>query len=250
VKISIITAVYNNKSLIAECIESVLSQSYKNIEHIIIDGGSTDGTKEIILKYQSKIANFVCEPDNGMYDAINKGISKATGEVIGLLHSDDLFADITIISQIAETFLKTSADGVYGNLLYVDRSNISKIIRNWKSSPFLRNKLNQGWMPPHPTLFLKKVVADKIGFFNTNYKIAADYDFMLRTLKTPGLKFEYIPSVITCMRVGGASNRNFKNIIRKSWEDYLILKRNKVGGFLTLLLKNFSKLGQFLTKEK
>jgi glycosyltransferase len=249
VKISIITAVYNNKNLIAECIESILSQTYNNIEHIVIDGGSTDGTKEILEKYQSKIAFYLSEPDNGMYDAINKGISKATGDIIGLLHSDDLFADKTIVSQIAETFLKTSADGVYGDLLYVDRSNVSKIIRFWKSSPFILGNLKKGWMPPHPTLFLKKNLVNKIGFYNTDYKIAADYDFMLRTLTTPEIKFEYIPSVITRMRVGGASNRSIKNIINKSWEDYLILKRNKVGGIVTLLLKNFSKLGQFLKKK-
>ncbi len=247
--ISIITAVYNNKNYIADCIESVLLQSYKNIEHIIIDGGSVDGTKEILENYRSKIACYISEPDKGMYDAINKGISEATGDIIGILHSDDLFAGKNIVAEIANTFLKTNADGVYGDLLYVERANVSKIIRYWKSSPFLVGNLKKGWMPPHPTLFLRKDVLNKTGFYNTNYKIAADYDFMLRVLTTPGLRFECVPSVITHMRTGGASNRSIKNIILKSWEDYLILKRNKVGGFYALFLTNFSKLGQFFRRK-
>jgi len=248
-KISIITAVYNNKNYIADCIESVISQSYQEIEHIVIDGGSTDGTKEILENYRLRVTHYISEPDNGMYDAINKGISLASGDIIGLLHSDDLFADKNVIADIAATFIKRSADGVFGNLLYVDRSNILNIVRYWKSSPFIIKNLKKGWMPPHPTLFLKKDIVNKIGFYNTKYKIAADYDFMLRALTTPGLRFEYIPSVITHMRTGGASNKSVKNMILKSWEDYIILRRNKVGGFSALFLKNFSKLGQFLRRK-
>jgi len=247
-KISIITAVYNNKNYIAECIGSVLSQNYSEIEHIVIDGGSTDGTKEILENYNSKIAHCISGPDNGMYDAINKGISISTGDIIGVLHSDDVFANNNVLAGVANIFKKTNADGVYGDLLYVDRTNISKIVRYWKSSLFLPGSLKKGWMPPHPTLFLKKDVVKKTGYYNTNYKIAADYDFMLRALTIPGLRYEYFPMVITHMRTGGASNRSIKNIIRKSWEDYLILRRNKIGGFSTLILKNFLKFGQFFNR--
>jgi glycosyltransferase len=248
-KISIITAVYNNKDYISECVESVLLQTYTDIEYIVIDGGSTDGTKEILEKYRLKIAHYISEADNGMYHAMNKGISIATGDIIGILHSDDIFANKNVIAEIANTFVKNNIDGVYGDLLYVDRTNVSKIIRYWKSSPFLIGNLKKGWMPPHPTLFLKRNIVKNIGYYNTTYKIAADYDFMLRTLTSPGAKFEYIPSVITLMRSGGTSNKSIKNIFRKSWEDYLILRRNKVGGISTLLLKNFSKLGQFFRRK-
>ena len=245
-KISIITAVYNNKTSIASCIDSVISQTYKNIEYIIIDGGSIDGTIDILSQYKNKIDILISEQDKGIYDALNKGVSCATGEVIGFLHSDDTFNNSEIIEKIAETFSSKNVDGIYGNLLYVDGKNPQKIIRNWQSLQYTQKMLRQGWMPPHPTLFLKRKVYSDIGNFNLKYRIAADYDFMVRVLNSNKYNIEYHPIYITLMRVGGASNKSLKNIIKKSLEDYKVIRKNKIGGIGTLLQKNFSKLGQFL----
>ncbi len=248
-KISIITAVCNNHTEIKNAIGSVLSQTYPGIEYIIVDGASTDGTKGIIESYGNKVSKYIYEKDNGIYDALNKGISIATGDVIGILHSDDIFENKDVISQVAQTFEKYDADGVYGDLIYVSKDSPEKIIRFWKSAPFKISMIEKGWMPPHTTLFLKRNLFEKFGNYNTRFKIAADYDFMLRILNKPELKFIYLPQVITRMRVGGASNRNLKNILQKSREDLLALRVNKIGSLWTLFLKNFSKLKQFFQKE-
>jgi glycosyltransferase len=244
-KVSIITAVYNNSATIEDAIVSVASQTYKPIEHIIIDGGSGVETISVINKYRNNLALVVSEPDKGIYDALNKGLTRATGDIIGLLHSDDIFGSNTVIEQIVNVFSNEHPDGVYGNLVYVDKNKTDKIIRYWQSNNFDINSLKKGWMPPHPTLFLKKELISKTGFYSLNYRIAADYDFMLRVLTTPQTKFQYIPTVITKMRLGGASNRNLKNIVIKMWEDYKILKKNRVGGLWALMLKNILKVGQF-----
>ena len=239
---------YNRKDTISKAIESVLNQTYKNIEYIVIDGASTDGTPDIIKKFSSHIDVFSSEPDDGIYDALNKGIALSTGDVIGFLHSDDQYANENVISKIAEKFHDNSCDAVYGDLVYTDQEDLNKIHRYWKSNEFEPSLLKKGWMPAHPTLFLKKSVYDKFGKFNTNYEIAADYDFMLRILKSD-ISTCYIPEVLYKMRTGGVSNRSFKNVLQKSREDYKALKQNNVGGYGTLFLKNFSKLSQLLKKQ-
>ena len=241
-KVSIITSVYNNKATIKDAIESVLNQTYKNIEYIIVDGGSTDGTIDVIKKYQDKISKFVSESDNGIYDGLNKGIKLATGDIIAFLHSDDEYYFTDIIEKIIKKFQENNCDGVYGDLIYVNEKN--KIVRYWKSGEFSVEKLKKGWMPPHPTLFLRKKIYDKYGFFSLDYKISADYDFMLRVLRD-NPKLVYIPEILYKMKLGGASNKSIKNIIQKSIEDYKAITQNKVGGMLTLINKNFSKLKQF-----
>ena len=244
-KISIITVCYNSDKTLDKTIQSVLSQAYINVDYIIVDGGSKDTTIDIIKKYKSKIFKWVSEPDKGIYDALNKGVQLATGDVVGFLHSDDLLVDSKIVSTIANQFEKENIDGVYGDLQYVDKNNIGKIIRYWKSCDFNSSLLKKGWMPAHPTLFLRKKVYDKYGRFDLAYKISADYDFMLRILKDDSLKFTYLPKVITKMRLGGASNRSIRNIIKKSKEDYRAIRSNNIGGFITLMLKNTSKIKQF-----
>ncbi len=245
-KISIITVVYNNLINIEESINSCLSQDYNDIEYIIIDGKSNDGTVEIIKKYLKKgISKFVSEPDEGIYDAFNKGVFYATGEIVGFLHSDDLFENPSVITNIAKTFKNFECDGVYGNLKYVSANNTKKVIRRWISSPFRYSQLTYGWMPPHPTFFLKKTVYNKYGNFNKKYKISADYDFMIRVLKQKELQFKYIPQFFCKMRMGGNSN-SISNIIPKMKEDFEIIKKNKIGGFSTLIFKNLSKIKQFL----
>ena len=248
-KISIITVVYNNEKYIEDCLQSVQLQTYKSIEHIVIDGNSTDGTNEIIKRYKENIAIYKSEPDLGMYDALNKGYKLATGDIIGILHSDDVFENNSIIEKIANEFINFNIDGLYGNLIYVNPNRPDKIIRYWESKEFYPGIIRKGWMPPHPTLFLRKNFIDKIGTFDLRFKIAADYDFMLRVLLTPGVKLKYLPIVITKMRTGGKSNRSIKNIIRKSWDDYCILRKNKAGGLITLLLKNVSKIKQFFERR-
>mgnify|MGYP000515238369 CR=1 FL=1 len=243
-KFSIITAIYNNKETITDAIDSVLRQTYQDIEYIIIDGASSDGTVEIIRRYGDKINKFISEPDSGIYDGLNKGLSLATGDIIGFLHSDDLYANKDVIELIAKKFTENNVDGVYGNLVYTSKEDTSKVIRYWKSREFSPNLLSKGWMPAHPTFFLKKEVYDQYGHFDLNFKIAADYDFMLRVLKE-NIKVKYIPEVLYKMRIGGESNKSLKNIIQKSKEDLKALRKNNVGGIGVLLMKNFSKLGQF-----
>ncbi|MEO6347783.1 MAG: glycosyltransferase family 2 protein [Aquaticitalea sp.] len=250
-KISIITATYNSDKTLEACMDSVLNQNYDNIEYVIIDGNSKDRTLDLIkakAKTQKNIT-WISEQDYGIYDALNKGIKKANGDVIGFVHSDDCLADDFVISKIVESFQKEHVDGVYGNLHYVQADNSDQIVRNWTSQPFKKNLLNRGWMPAHPTLFLKREVYQNFGNFNLDYRIAADYDFILRIFKNPELNFFYLPYTITKMRVGGASNRNLKNLFLKSKEDFRAAKDNGIPfPLLVLGFKNLSKIPQWLSK--
>ena len=244
-KISIITATYNNEKTIEQAILSVLAQTYKDIEYIIIDGNSMDSTLQIVNKYRGQIAQIISEADKGMYDALNKGIMKASGDVIGFLHADDFYPENTIIEKVEHSLKVYGTQSVYGDLDYVAQEDTGKIIRKWKSGEFRFEKLKKGWMPPHPTFFVLRDVYWKFGFFNLNYQISADYDLMLRFLGKHKISTAYLPEVLVKMRWGGKSNRSIKNIIIKSKEDYMALKRNKVGGLYSLFMKNFRKVGQF-----
>lgn len=244
-KISIITISYNSSKSILDTIKSINDQSFQNIEHVFIDGFSSDNTVEII-RLKSKRKNIIIsEKDNGLYDALNKGVNLASGDIIGFVHSDDFLSSNNIIEEVVSMIKTENFDGVYGDLQYVDKSNTQKVIRNWKSCEFNKSLLKKGWMSPHPTLFLKKEVYLKHGLFDLSYKISSDYHFMLRVFSDSELKFGYLPKLITTMRVGGTSNRNLKNIIKKFREDYRAIKENNIGNFLTLIMKNTSKLKQF-----
>jgi len=248
-KISIITAVFNNQETISEAIESVLSQTYDDIEYIVIDGASTDGTVEIIKQYAGRITRFVSEPDNGIYDALNKGIALATGDVIGFLHSDDLYQHDKVIEMVAAVFKKYQVDSVYGDLNYVSKDDTDKVIRYWESGQFSLKKLRRGWMPPHPTFFVKRAVYEKAGSFDTGFKIAADYDIILRFLGKYQISTHYIPHVLIKMRVGGVSNNSLKNVLQKSKDDLRAMKKNGIGHVGSLFMKNVSKLPQFLMRK-
>ncbi|RKD90778.1 glycosyltransferase family 2 protein [Mangrovibacterium diazotrophicum] len=246
-KISLITATYNSYPAINDCIASIANQTAKP-EHLVIDGGSNDKTLETV-KTAKIIAKYISEPDKGIYDALNKGIQMASGDIIGVLHSDDLLASDTILEKIALTFEETGADVLYGDLVYVDKEDTSKVIRFWKSQPFKTELLKRGWMPAHPTVFAKREVYQKHGLFDLSFKIAADYDLMLRIFKDSSLKYTYLPEVITRMRVGGASNKSVSNIIQKSKEDYRAMKKNGLGfPAWTLFCKNLSKIPQFFKR--
>lgn len=244
--LTLITALYNSETTLNNCMYSVLEQDFKESEYLLVDGASTDGSLDIVKQHSDKDPRirWISEPDQGIYDALNKGIANATGDIIGFVHSDDKLASPTIISEIMEVFKTEEVDGVYGDLIYV--TDKGKLLRTWKSCPFRSGLLRKGWMPPHPTLFLKKEVYEKWGLFDLEYRIAADYDFILRILQDDKLRFIYLPQVITEMRVGGASNRSLNNIIQKSREDYRALKANGISNPIGVLLaKNFSKIPQF-----
>ena len=244
-KVSIVTVSYNSSKTIKDTIFSVNSQTHPSIEHIFIDGASTDDTLEIIKTTSLRQNIIVSEKDSGIYDAMNKGIRNSSGDIIGFLHSDDIFHSEKVISDLVNKIQDENLDGVYGDLQYVDKVNPNKIIRSWKSCQFKQNLLRKGWMPAHPTLFLKREIYLKHGVFNTSFKISADYDFILRIFKDQNLKSGYLPKIVTKMRVGGASNRSLKNIFKKTKEDYCVIRLNKIGNLMTLFLKNASKIKQF-----
>ncbi len=249
-KITVITAVLNNKETIVDAIESVLSQTYKDIEHIVIDGASMDGTVELVRSYGDKIDKIVSEPDEGIYDALNKGIGLATGDVVGFLNSDDIYAHDRVLEKIAEAFKREKVDSTYGDLNYVKREDISTVVRHWKSHLFSEKKLRQGWMPPHPTFYVKREIYEKYGMFDTSFEIAADYDSILRFLGKHRISTTYIHGVLVKMRLGGVSNRDLKSILRKSGEDYRALKKNGIGGHGVVFMKNISKVPQFFKRAK
>jgi glycosyltransferase involved in cell wall biosynthesis len=210
-KISIITVVYNNSETISSAIESILCQDYPNIEHIIIDGASTDGTVDIIKSYGSKITKFISEPDRGIYDAMNKGLQLATGHIVGILNSDDLYPDSTIISEVIKEFETRDVEMVFGDLVFVHPQYLDKVVRTYQVPNFHPDKFAWGWMPPHPTCFLNRSVYQRYGNFKTDYKIAADYEILTRFMAKYQISYSYIPKVLVKMRTGGVSNRNLKS---------------------------------------
>ena len=226
---------------------SVIEQDHTDIEYIVIDGRSTDGTSRILEKYRSKISKLVSEKDEGMYFALNKGISMATGNIIGILHSDDFYSGPKVISRVAKQFESEKCDSVYGDLQYVSKDDAHKVIRHWKSEPFEPKLFLRGWMPPHPTFFAKRECYEKLGAFNTAFSISADYELMLRFLYKHGISSSYIPEVMVKMRTGGISNAGISSRVKANQEDRRAWKINglKPTSF-TLILKPLSKLRQFI----
>lgn len=248
-KVSIITVCYNSAKTIEDTIKSVLSQSYNNVEYIIIDGLSTDNTLEIINKYKDEIAVIVSEKDNGLYDAINKGIGLASGDIIANLNSDDFYIDDNVITDIVDKFEKEQTDLLYTDLYYVESKNTDKVTRYWKSGEYKKGAFYKGWMPPHPTFFVKKDVYDKYGVFNLKLKSAADYEIMLRFIHRFECTVSYLNRVTVRMRVGGVSNASIANRIKANREDKLAWKINGLKPKpLTFILKPLSKLNQFISK--
>lgn len=237
-KISIITVVYNNKETIKDAIDSVLSQTYKNIEYIIIDGASTDGTIEIIESYGDKITTFISEPDRGLYDAMNKGLALATGDVVGILNSDDFYMDECVIEKIMKIFTSQDIQSVFADLVYVKPDNLQKVVRHYDSSHFTPSKFAYGWMPAHPTFFVKREVYQKYGLFKTDYKIAADYELLVRFLGRYGVSYFYLNEVIIKMRTGGVSTSGLKSNYILNQE---IIRACRENGIETHWLKVFSK---------
>lgn len=249
IKISVITASWNCASSIIDCLDSVASQTYKNLEHVVIDGASSDGTIDLLNSRRSALGLLVSEPDGGIYDALNKGIEKSSGDVIGFLHADDLYAHADVLAHVALAFeADPSICAVYGDLKYVRKDDATKAVRHWKSSEPSEKRLAWGWMPPHPTLYVRREYYERIGGFDANYRIAADYLSIIQLFSLRGFKAVYLPEVLVYMRLGGASNQSVKAVLCKIREDWDILRRTKIGagyGVGALLWKNLSKLGQF-----
>lgn len=248
-KISIITITYNSAATLKDTIESVVNQSYKDIEYIIVDGKSTDRTLDIIDSYKNKISKFISEKDHGLYDALNKGIALATGDVIGILHSDDFYTDRLVIEKLVSQMIKQQADAVYADLYYVDKHDTNKIFRKWKSGEYKIGQFLKGWMPPHPTFFVKREYYEKYGKFNLSFHSAADYELMLRFIHKHHLKLAYLPEFIIRMRVGGKSNVSLKNRIRANKEDRRAWKVNGLKPHIyTLYAKPLRKIVQLFKK--
>jgi glycosyltransferase len=245
-KLSIITITYNCKNTIAKCLDSMSNQTYDKIEYIIIDGGSTDGTLKVIESYSTIIDQFISEPDEGIYYALNKGIRIAKGEVIGFLHADDVFASNMTLYNIMNVFMSSKVDVVYGDIEILNNIEDIKPKRKWISRKFHPSLLALGWMPPHTSLFVKSSLYSEFGNFDTSFSISGDYDFILRLFKNRELKCYYLPETMIKMLHGGASTKNFRSFVIKSLEDFRALKKNKIRfPFFVLLAKKISKTTQF-----
>jgi glycosyltransferase involved in cell wall biosynthesis len=237
-KVSIITVVLNNKKTVKDAILSVGSQDYNDIEHIVIDGKSVDGTLSVLDKYRDRLAVVISERDNGIYDAMNKGLRLASGEIIGFLNSDDLYAHKNVISEIVSILSKMKVDAVFGDLVFVSSKNLNNVVRFYKSNNFRPKLLAKGIMPAHPTLFLRKTVYEKYGYFKTDYRIAADFEFAVRIFKDYKISYYYIPKVMVKMRTGGTSTKNLKS----NWILNLeVLRACRQNGLRTNLFKIYSK---------
>jgi glycosyltransferase involved in cell wall biosynthesis len=244
-KISLITVTYNAQNTLGRCIESVIAQSYDNIEYIIIDGASTDSTLQIISLYQSYVNILVSEPDAGIYDAMNKGIKLATGDIIGILNADDYFANNDVLSSVNQSFINSNADIIYGNLNYLNPDE--GVVRKWRSGAYKHGMFNWGWMPPHPTFYCKRQLFEKYGMYDLQYGTAADYELMLRFLHAHKLSAFYLNKVIVNMKVGGISNKSFDNRVKAWRNDFKAMGKNGVWfPQLCVIIKPLRKILQYI----
>ena len=248
-KVSIITASYNSAETIGDTINSVLEQDYDDVEYIIVDGSSSDQTLNIVRNFGDRISHIISEPDGGMYDAMNKGISKATGEIVGILNSDDFYAHSSVISSVVKAFKREQVDSVFGDLVYVKPHNLSRIVRYYSSASFEPSLFSKGWMPAHPTFFVKRSAYLEYGLFQTDYEIAADYELLTRFLAKHQLSYKYLPEVMVKMRTGGASTISFKSNWILNKEIVRACSENDIKTSLPIVfLKYFKKVFQLVKR--
>ena len=246
-KISLITVAYNSSATIRDTIESVLGQDYREVEYIIIDGASKDDTLDIIKSFGPRISNWISEPDHGIYDAMNKGVRIATGDVIGMINSDDFYYDETILSQVARAFEDESIDAVFGNLIFVDPKDLKKKVRSYSSKDWHPGKFARGFMPAHPTFFVRRKYYEQFGLFKTDYKIASDYEMLIRLLYVHKLKYRYLPLTMVVMRKGGVSSNGIKSNIILNNEIKRACNENGIRTNLPLIyLKYFTKIFELI----
>ena len=252
-QVSLITCTRNSEKTIKNCCLSISSQTYHNIEHVISDKNSQDQTISTIKKYGIKNLVIHKQKSTGIYGALNEGIKKSNGSIIGILHSDDEFIDNDVISNVVQKFLQNDLDILFSNIFYTNQNDTSKIIRKWESNlkegvqsnSLLNEKINSGWMPPHTTIFFKRNLINKIGYYNEDLTISSDYEFIIRMFRENNLKIFFLNKFTVKMRTGGISNKNIKNIFLKMREDLNIMKRFKLNRIKCILFKNFSKVKQF-----
>lgn len=244
--ISVITVSRNSRDTIADTLESVIAQTHRPIEHIVIDGASTDGTLDILERYRGSLARLVSEPDGGIYPAMNKGMAMATGDIVGILNSDDVYADENALKDVAAAFSDPAVEVCYGDIYYVDARNLCRVIRHWTSQPFRPGMFETGWMPPHPAFFIRRRALKRVGLFEERYRYAADFDFMLRALEVHRLQSVHLPRVVVRMRVGGTTNNSVLNVLKGNLEAYDACKRSGLDvGPVFMLRKILRKLPQY-----
>jgi glycosyltransferase involved in cell wall biosynthesis len=249
--ISVITVSYNSAATISDTIDSVLGQTYPDIEYIVIDGASTDGTIEIVRSYGLKISKFLSEPDKGIYDAINKGIAISTGDIVGIVNSDDVFFDRQVIGKVAVSFSENDVDAVYGDAIFVSPENTSRIVRYYSSKTFQPGMFRFGFMPAHPSFYIKREFFDRLGFYKTDYKIAADFELLLRFIYVSRIRCKYMEMPFVSMRMGGTSNKSLKSNITLNREILRACRENSVKtGYFLIYLKYFFKVFEFLGNGK
>jgi glycosyltransferase involved in cell wall biosynthesis len=250
-KISVITVCHNAARTIKDTLDSIRRQTYPDIEHILVDGGSTDDTLTIIDNYQDPSVKLISEPDDGIYDAMNKGIALATGEIIGILNADDVYNDNHVIEKIAAVFKDSTIDACYGDLVYVKTFDLNKIVRFWSAGSYSVGAFSMGWCPPHPTFFVKKGIFQKYGGFDLNFGLAADFELMLRFIEKKGISTIYIPSILVRMRLGGATNKSLRNIIIQNKEIIMAFKTNRIDISVPIFFakKLFARLKQFFFRD-
>lgn len=245
-KISIVTVCYNAAETIADTLDSIAAQDHADVEHIIIDGASTDATQDVVRSHFDRVAHFVSEPDGGIYDAMNKGFALASGDLVGILNADDVYAHRGVLSRVADVMTDTPLDACYADLVFVDRKTASGVIRYMRSCPYREELFNQGWMPPHPTLFVRRTMLARVGPFDTRFRLQSDFDFVLRLFRGQRANTRYVPETWVRMRMGGASNASVSNVLKGNWEAYLAARKNglKVTP-LFVARKILSRLPQF-----
>jgi len=243
--LSIVTAVLNRGRTIETALESLRAQRYAGWEHIVQDGGSTDETMAVLKRFADSRRTIVSEADAGIYDALNRACARCSGDILGVLHSDDFYPADDVLETVAARFADEDIDAVYGDLEYVAASNPDRVIRRWRAGEYRPARLKWGWMPPHPALFIRRRVFEQYGDYDDGLRIAADYEAMLRWMVQGRLRMAYVPRVLMRMRLGGASNGSVSRLLRKSREDLMAMRRHGVGSVPTLLCKNLRKLPQF-----
>lgn len=250
-KISIITAAYNAADTITDTLESVAAQRHQDIEHIVIDGASTDNTLKIVERYADTIAHVLSEPDRGVYDAMNKGLAFASGEVVGFLNADDIYMHQDVLTKVAATMADPAIDACYADLVYVDREQTSRVVRHWVSRDYTSGLFEKGWMPAHPTFFVRKTVYEKLGGFDLRYRLQADFDLALRFMAVNEIQARYVPEIWVRMRMGGMSNNSIRNMVRGNIEAYTSCRANGLNvPPWFMLTKVLSRVPQFIRARR
>lgn len=238
-KITVITVCFNSVATIADCLRSVAEQTWPNVERIVIDGASTDGTLDILAPYRAGIAQLVSEPDHGIYDAMNKGLALATGDVVAFLNSDDRYLDPEVLAEVVAQFRAGTFDAVFGDVDFVRSESPDGVIRRFNSGAFRPDRLASGWMPAHPALFVRKAVFDRVGPFKTDYRIAGDFEFIARAFGNGDLRYAYLPRVLVRMRLGGASTSGLRSLIQLNREVLRACRENGISTSMWRLLMKY-----------